>query len=173
MGANATQVTAYGTFGTIVEGSATATTMGEYTLADADTYNDAMGNTGAPTTDLGNGMGSDIGNPQDPHELAAARAKLLEPVSIATTGTALDISTDGGTSDCAATVTQWDGNTTTDNITYHLVIISGAVGTTIDGSGTVTASGAVGGDGTVEVLGVSNLDSSMVTLELVTITGQV
>jgi len=151
MGANATQVQAVIDLGAAsvdgVDAAEAATFYGDY----VEVYqNDA----------------------NDPHEVAAAAKKVLEPVSIATVGLAPDISTDGGTSDCSAAVTQWDGNISVD-VTYHLVIISGAVGTTIDGSGTVTASGAVGGDGTVEVLGVSNLDSSMVTLELITITGQV
>jgi len=83
----------------------------------------------------------------DPYELAHANAKLNAPVSIATTGTALDITVDGGTSDVSATVTTWGGGSITEGIVY--TIDAGTTGATIDQTGTVTASGLTGGDGTV------------------------
>ena len=151
MGANATQVQAVIDLGAAsidgVDAAEAATFYGDY----VEVYqNDA----------------------NDPHEVAAAAKKILEPVSIVTIGTALDISADGGQSDCGAQITQWDGNTITDNITYHLVLISGAVGTTINGNGVITASGETGGDGIVSVHAVSNVDSSFATVELITITNQ-
>ena len=150
MGANATQVQAVIDLGAAsvdgVDAAEAATFYGDY----VEVYQNAA---------------------NDPHEVAAAAKKVLEPVSIATVGLAPDISTDGGTSDCSAAVTQWDGNISVD-VTYHLVIISGAVGATIDSVGLVTASGETGGDGIVSVHAVSNVDSSLATVELITITNQ-
>lgn len=83
----------------------------------------------------------------DPYELSAAKVVLAAPVSISTTGTAVDITVDDASSDCAAAVTTWGGSTITTGIVYS--IEAGTTSATINQDGLVEASGEDGGNGTV------------------------
>ena len=136
---------------------------------EAAAFNDAYGNVGAPNFDFGNTYQSE---PNDPYEKHAADRKLIEPVTIYFAGAATDISTDGGTSDCSAQIGQWDGNLSVSNKTYY-VVDTNNTGATINQSGLLTASGAVGGDGDIIVGCRANLDTSVFCEETINITGQV
>ena len=140
--------------------------------------NDSITNTGYDnsllTPSYGNqdptaGDGIYMNEINDPAEYYGAKAKLVEPVSIAFTATA-DITTDGGTSDCAATFTDWSGTGgNTNGIMYS--IVPGTTGATIDATGLVQASGETGGDGSVTVI--CTTSNGISDIGLVTITNQV
>jgi len=107
----------------------------------------------------------------DPHQLASAKKKLLEPVSIRTTGTASDISTPGGTSDCGAAISNWGGDVNiTTGITY--ILNAGTTGATSSPDGTITAWDNINGNGTIAQIAVVDSDPTFFVEELIVISGQ-
>jgi len=107
----------------------------------------------------------------DPYQLASARKKLVEPVSIRTTGTALDILTPGGTSDCGAAISNWGGDVNiTAGITY--ILNAGTTGATSSPDGIITAWDNINGNGTIAQIAVVDSDPTLFVEEMITISGQ-